>query len=135
LLGVKLKIVFVALVFGLMGFAAPSIAQRGGRGVSGQGGSPLTVRSNGSGTAGEKYKDFLYGVVKALNKDAMILTKTNAGMDQTFKFDKKTKFIRDGKGSSLESLKLGDKVWVDSREDKKTGDLIARKVVSGAFLM
>jgi hypothetical protein len=118
-----------------MGFAAPSVAQRGGRGGSGEAGCPLTVRSSGSGTAGAKYKDFLYGVVKVLNEDAMVLTKTKAGVDQTFKFNKKTKFIRDGKGSSLESLKLGDMVWVDVNEDKKTGDLIARKVVSGAFLM
>ena len=65
----------------------------------------------------------------------MVLTKTKAGVDQTFKFNKKTKFIRDGKGSSLEALKLGDDVWVEPKEDKKTGDLIARKVVSGAFLM
>jgi hypothetical protein len=26
-------------------------------------------------------------------------------------------------------------VWVDVDEDKKTGDLIARKVVTGVFLM
>jgi hypothetical protein len=118
-----------------MGFAAPSMAQRGGRGASGGGTSPLTVRSTGSGTAGDNVKGFLYGVVKALNKDAMVLTKTSAGVDQTFKFNKKTKFVRDGKNSSLDSLKLGDQVWVDANEDKKTGDMIARKVLSGAFLM
>jgi hypothetical protein len=111
------------------------MAQRGGKGVSMDGESPLTVRSSGSGTAGDNLKDFRYGVVRTLNKDAMVLTKTNAGVDQTFKFNKKTKFIRDGRGSSLEALKLGDKVWVEANEDKKTGDLIARKVVSGAFLM
>jgi hypothetical protein len=93
------------------------------------------VASNGTGTAGGKLKDYIYGVVKTLNKDTMVLTKTNAGMDETFKFSKKTKFVRDGKGSSLESLKLGDQVWVDAREDKKTSDFIARKVISGAFLM
>jgi hypothetical protein len=101
---------------------------------------PLGVSSNGIGTAGNKYQDFLFGIVKGLSKDAMVLTKTQYGKtqygsDPTFKFNKKTKFIHDGNDSSLESLKLGDKVWVDAREDKKTGDLIARKVVSGAFLM
>jgi hypothetical protein len=103
----------------------------------GMGGSagPLGVPSNGSGTAGSNYKGLIYGIVKSLNEDAVVLTKTNAGVDQTFKFNKKTKFIHDGKGSSLESLKLGDQVWVDVREDKKTGDFMARKVVTGAFVM
>ena len=136
----KLQMILVALVIGLTGFVAPSIAQRGGRVDAGGGGSPLEVASSGVGTAGNKYQDFLYGVVKELNKDAMVLTKTQYGKtqygtDPTFKFDKKTKFIHDGKDSSLGSLQLGDKVWVDAREDKKTGDLIARKVVSGVFVM
>jgi len=85
--------------------------------------------------AGSKYADFLYGVVKELNKDEMVLTKTKVGADQTFKFNKKTKFIHDGKGSSLESLKLGDEVWVDADQDKKTGDFFAKKVVTGVFIM
>ena len=69
--------ILVALVIGLMGFAAPSIAQRGSRGsLRVRGFSPLQIPSNGAGTAGDKYQDFLYGVVKELNKDAMVLTKT-----------------------------------------------------------
>jgi hypothetical protein len=56
-------------------------------------------------------------------------------MDETFKLNKKTKFIHDGKSSSPDSVKVGDKVWVDARQDKKTGDSIARKVVSGTSLM
>jgi hypothetical protein len=99
------------------------------------GAGPLGVPSNGSGTAGGKLKDYVYGVVKTLNEGTMVLTKTNSGVDETFKLEKKTKFIRDGKDSSLESLKLGDQVWVDAHKDKKTSDLIARKVISGAFLM
>jgi hypothetical protein len=120
-----------------MVFATPSVAQRGRGG--GEGGSSgygaLGIPSTGANTAGNKYKDYRYGVVKSLDKDAMVLTKTDAGVDQTFKFNKKTKFTYDGKSSSLESLKLGDKVWVDASQDKKTGDFTARKVVSGAFLM
>jgi hypothetical protein len=135
---VKLQVILVALVIGLMGFAAPSTAQRS-RGSTGGGYSPLQVSATGA-NAGDKYQDLLYGVVKELNKDAMVLTKTQYGKsqygtDQTFKFNKKTKFIHDGKGSSLKSLQLGDKVWVDVHEDKKTGDLIARKVVTGVFVM
>jgi len=135
-LGVKRRIIVMALLLNLLGFAASSLAQRGGRG-GGEGGgtSPLEVRSSGSGTAGNELKDYAYGIIKTLNKDTMVLTKTNSGMDETFKFDKKTKFIRDGKSSSPESLKLGDQVWVDARKDKKTSDLLARKVISGAFLM
>jgi hypothetical protein len=131
--------ILAALAIGLMGFAAPSVAQRGGRSEGG-GAGPLEAHSDGYGTAGNKYQDFLYGVVKELNKDAMVLTKTQYGKtqygtDPTFKFDKKTKFIHDGKDSTLQSLQLGDKVWVDAREDKKTGDLIARKVISGVLVM
>jgi len=131
---VKLQIILVALVIGLVGFASPSTAQRG-RGSSGGGYGALGVPSAGTDTAGSKYKDYLYGVVKDVNQDAMVLTKTKAGADQTFKFNKKTKFIRDGKGSSFELIKLGDEVWVDVDTDKKTGALIARKVVTGVLIM
>jgi len=134
-MGVKLQFVLVGFVVGMTMFATAAIAQRGGRGASVDGESPLTVRSTGTGTAGGNYQDYVYGIVKTLTQDEIVLTKTNAGFDQTFKFNKKTKFIRDGKGSSLESVKPGDKVWVDAAQDKKTGDSIARKVVSGAFLM
>ena len=134
----KLRLSVMGLVLGLTVFAAPSIAQRG-RGGGGEGGNSgygaLGVPGTDGNTAGAKYVGFRYGVVKELNKDELVLTKTDAGMDQTFKITKKTKFIHDGKGSSLESLKLGDQVWVDAKEDKKTGELIARKVISGAFLM
>ena len=61
----------------------------------------------------------------------MILTKTKFGVDQTFKFNKKTKFILDGKPSSFDKLKVGEGVYIDVDTDKKTGDLIAKKVVSG----
>ena len=125
-----------------MGFAASSSAQRGGRSTAGGGASagPLGTASTGYGTAGNKYEDYIYGVVKQLNKDAMVLTKTQYGktqfgVDPTFKFNKKTKFIHDGNDSSLASLRLGDKVWVDAREDKKSGDLIARKVITGVLVM
>ena len=95
----------------------------------------MTVRSSGVGTAGSNYAGFRYGVVKSLSKDEIVLTKTDAGMDETFKLNKKTKFIHDGKSNSIDSVKVGDKVWVDANQDKKTGDSIARKVVSGTSLM
>ena len=95
----------------------------------------MTVRSNGTGTAGDNYAGFHYGVVKSISGVEIVLTKTDTGLDETFKFNKKTKFIHDGKSSSPDTVKVGDKVWVDAHLDKKTGDTIARKVVSGASLM
>ena len=132
---VKQPIILFLLVLGLVGSLAQTFAQHGGRGSSGAPEStPLGVQHIAP-NAGSDYADYLYGVIKDLNKDGMILTKTKAGADQTFKFNKKTKFIQDGKDISLKSLKMGDEVWVDVDEDKKTGDLIARKVVTGIFIM
>ena len=95
----------------------------------------MTVRSTGMGTAGDNYAGFRYGVIKSISPSEIVLTKTDTGLDETFKFNKKTKFIHDGKTSSLDSVKVGDKVWVDAHLDKKTGDSMARKIVSGASLM
>jgi len=78
-----------------------------------------------------KYQDYLYGVIKEKNPSELTLTQTKFGVDQNFKLNKKTKFIQDGKASSFDKLKLGDKVFIDVDTDKKTGDLIAKKVVSG----
>ena len=83
-----------------------------------------------SGTA-PKYKNLLYGVIKTIDAHAMVLEKTKAGIDQTFKFQPKTKFIHDNKPSSREDLKVGEQVYVDVHKDKKTGDLYAREVISG----
>jgi len=83
-----------------------------------------------SGTA-PKYKNLLYGVIKTIDAQGMVLEKTKAGIDQTFKFQPKTKFIHDNKPSSREDLKVGEQVYVDARKDKKTGDLYARQVLSG----
>lgn len=82
-----------------------------------------------------KYQDFLYGVIKEMNQNELILTKTKFGVDQTFKINKKTKFIQDGKASSFDKLKVGDRIFIDVETDKKTGDLIAKKVVSGVDIL
>ena len=78
-----------------------------------------------------KYQDYLYGVIKEVNPNELILTKTKFGVDQSFKLNKKTKFTVDGKPSSFDKLKVGDGVYIDIDTNKKTGDLIAKKVVSG----
>lgn len=131
----KLQMTFLLLVFGLVGLRTASMAQKGVNGSAMGSDSTSAVHTAGTGTAGGIYQDFIYGVIKAMNKDELVLTKTNAGVDQTFKLNKKTKYIHDGKNSSVESLKLGEQVWVDVKKDKKTGDFNARKVVTGAFIM
>jgi len=83
-----------------------------------------------TGTA-RKYQNYLYGVIKTIEANGMVLEKTKAGIDQAFKFQPNTKFIRDDKPSSRETLKIGEQVYVDVRTDKKTGDLYAKRVVSG----
>jgi len=129
------RTILLVFVLSFLGIATPSIAQRSGHSAGEVGDSSLPAGPAGKGTAGNNYADFRYGVVKSVSPSEMVLTKTASGLDETYKLSKKTKFVHDGKGSSLDSVKVGDKVWVDARLDKKTGDSIARKIVSGASLM
>ena len=78
-----------------------------------------------------KYQDYLFGVIKEKNSNELVLTKTRFGIDQTFKLTKKTKFTLDGKPSSYDKLKVGDGVFIDVDTDKRTGEMTAKKVVSG----
>jgi hypothetical protein len=85
---------------------------------------------NPSSTA-RTLQDYVYGVIKQIEKEDLILDKTSFGDAQKFKLDRKTKFIHDGKPSTFEDLKVGDKVWIDTKADKKTGEMTAKKVVTG----
>ena len=76
-------------------------------------------------------QNYVYGVVKSIQPKEMICDRTEFGDDQPFILDKKTKFLRDGKASDATDLKAGDKVWVKIRKEKKTGDLVALRVVAG----
>ena len=127
--------ILLVLVLFLLGIASPSIAQRGGHAASEVDDSSLPAGPAGKGTAGNNYADFRYGVVKSVSPSEMVLTKTASGLDLAFKLNKKTKFIHDGKSAFLDSVKVGDKVWVDAHVDRKSGDSIARKVVSGTSIM
>jgi hypothetical protein len=129
------RTILSVLVLFLFGIASPSVAQRGGHAASEVGDNSLPPSPAGKGTAGNKYADFRYGVVKSMSPSEMVLTKTASGLDEAYKLNKKTKFIHDGKGSSPDSVRVGDKVWVDAHLDKKTGDSIARKVLSGTSMM
>lgn len=83
-----------------------------------------------TGTA-RKYENYISGILKQVDENGMVLEKTKYGVDQTFVFVRKTKFIRDEKPSSWKEMKIGDTVWVNIRQDKKTGDLLSREVVTG----
>ncbi|HXJ95394.1 MAG TPA: DUF5666 domain-containing protein [Terriglobia bacterium] len=76
-------------------------------------------------------QNYVYGVVKSVEPKEIICDKTEFGDGQPFKLDKKTKFLKDGKPSDATDLKAGDKVWVKIRKEKKTGDLVALRVVAG----
>ena len=103
--------------------AAPQSDKQPVTSSTGRFGDPTSVAT--------KYRDFLSGVLKEKNPNELILTRTKFGVDQTFKLNKKTKFILDGKASSFDKLKVGEQIFIDVDTDKKTGDLIAKKVVSG----
>ncbi len=78
-----------------------------------------------------EYQGYISGVIKKLGKDEMILEKTRFGVDTTIRLVSKTKFVHNEKPGKFEDLKVGDLVFVDAKTDKKTGDMTAKKVVSG----
>jgi hypothetical protein len=120
----KSNSLFVATVLSTILLAVPALGQE----------EPIkadTARFGNPTSIARQYQNYEYGVIKSIDKHRMVLEKTKYGIDQTFKFDEKTKFIHDGKRSKRENLKVGDQVWVDTHKDKKTGDLIAKKVVTG----
>lgn len=78
-----------------------------------------------------KYQNYVYGVVKKIDKNKLILNKTRFGNDQVFMLEHGTKFVHNGKRSKLAQLKVGDMVWVDAKLNKKKHERIARKVITG----
>jgi hypothetical protein len=120
----KSTAVLVSGILGVLLIAVPGGAQR-------EPIKPKTGRYGDPSSIARKYQDYLYGVIKTIDANEMVLTKTKFGIDETFKFDRKTKFIHDGKTSTRERLKPGDEVWVDINKDKKTGEMIAKKVATG----
>lgn len=92
---------------------------------------PENARFGNPTSIGRALQGDLYGVVKSVKDGEMVLDKTKFGVDQTIKLEPKTKYIRDGKSSSLDKLKVGDPVYVDVKTDKKTKVMAAKKVTSG----
>lgn len=85
---------------------------------------------NAISTAG-KYQNYIYGIVREVGKDQIVLDKTRFGDDQVFKLEHNTKFVDDGKPGKLAELKVGDMVWIDAKIKKKSEEKIARKVIKG----
>ena len=90
-----------------------------------------TARFGNPTSIARVFQDYLYGVIKKIEAQELVLDKTKFGIEQTIKLEPKTKYIHDGKPSTWDRLKVGDQVYVDLKKDKKAGDLIAKKVVSG----
>jgi hypothetical protein len=78
-------------------------------------------------------QDLFYGVIKSVDKKEMVLEKTKFGTDQTIVLTEKTKVVNDGQPGKIENLKVGDQVWIRTKNDKKTGDMIAEVVMSGVI--
>jgi hypothetical protein len=78
-----------------------------------------------------KYQNYIYGVIRKIQKDELVLDKTRFGNDQVFRLEHNTKFVHNGKRSTLADLKVGDMVWIDAKIKKKTDEKIARKVITG----
>jgi hypothetical protein len=90
-----------------------------------------TARFGDPTSTGRHLQGYVYGVIKKIGQDELILDKTEYGDGQSFKLQPKTKYVRDGKAGKLTDLKTGQGVFIDMKKDKKTGDRIAKKVVLG----
>ncbi|HEV2493328.1 MAG TPA: hypothetical protein VG204_09700 [Terriglobia bacterium] len=90
-----------------------------------------TARFGDPTSTGRHLQGYVYGVIKKIGHDELILDKTEYGDGQSFKLQPKTKYVRDGKAGKLAELKTGESVFIDVKKDKKTGDMIAKKVVLG----
>ena len=92
---------------------------------------PQNARFGNPSIFGMNYQDYFYGVIAKITPHALVLDKTKVGVAQTVQLSPKTKYIRNGKKSTLAQLKTGDMVYIDVKTHKKTGAMLARKVVSG----
>ena len=82
-------------------------------------------------TVAPNLQGYLYGVVKGKTADSLTLDKTKFGVEKEIKLDKKTKYVRDGKPGRLAEIQVGDPVYVAVKTDKKSGDMTAKKILSG----
>ena len=90
-----------------------------------------TARFGNPTATARALQGYVYGVVKKIGTKELLLDKTEFGDSQVFLLEPKTRFIHDGKPSKRADLKVGDMVFVDAKKNKKTGEMIAKKVVTG----
>ncbi len=94
---------------------------------------PENARFGNPTSIARQYQSYLFGVIKKLDKKQIVLTKTRYGVDTYIKLTPKTRYLRDNKKSTWKTLSVGEPVYVDVKNDKKTGDRIAKKVLSGVM--
>ena len=117
--------VALMVLSGVLALAATGLGQRA------EPRRPETARFGDPTSTARVFQDYIYGVIKHLGKSGLVLDKTKFGIDQTIKLNPKTKYLHDGKPSSFDRLAVGEQVWVDVKTDKKTGEMTAKKVVTG----
>jgi len=120
----------VALVFGIAVTAVLAQDHTAGQGPA----TPPkadTARFGDPTSTGRNLQGYVYGVIKKIGHDELILDKTEYGDGQSFKLQPKTKYVSNGKAGKFADLKAGQGVFIDVKKDKKTGDMIAKKVVLG----
>ncbi len=102
-----------------------------GQAVRSPGASSASGRFEDAISIGGNYQNYIFGIIQKIGKNELVLDKTRFGNHQVFKLKRNTKFIQNGKRSSLSQLKVGEMVWVDAKLKKKTQEKIAKKVVTG----
>jgi len=121
------RVILMALIVTGLGVLAP---------MAGRAQKPPTMPGNGrygnpDESTSEVFKGYLYGVIKSIDANEIVLDKTKFGFDQTYKLDPKIKVIRDGKPSSRDTLKVGEPVYVQVKKGKKADEQIAKKILTG----
>ncbi|MGH9431909.1 MAG: hypothetical protein ACRD3T_10230 [Terriglobia bacterium] len=123
----KIKLaLLVALLISLAGAPPQLRAQQ-----TNQPPTPDTVRFGNPTAIARVYQGYLYGVIQKKDNQELVLVKTKYGVPQTIKLDKKTKYVYNGKPGAFAQLQLGEDVYVDVKKNKKTGEMLAKKVVTG----
>jgi hypothetical protein len=120
-------IIFYALLAGLL--AAPVAPAQDTKDAT----KPANARFGNPTSIARGVQGDIFGVIKEISPKEVILDKTKFGVDQSIQLNPKTKYIRDGKSSSFDKLKVGDQVYVDAKTDKKTKVMTAKRVVSGVI--
>ena len=123
----KMKFRIVLITTLLAATATSAWAQRADQAPA----PPANARFGDPTDTARQLQGFIYGVVKKVSPSEIVCDKTEFGDAQPFKLDKKTKYTRDGKPATLESLKAGEEIWVKPKRDKKTGDMTALSVMMG----